>query len=53
PQHEDELRVAQGDRVRVIDGDTAESWWKVRIINGGADKVEEGMLPAMYIDLDK
>ncbi|KAJ1814407.1 actin organization and endocytosis protein, partial [Coemansia sp. RSA 2598] len=29
PQHEDELRVAQGDRVRVIDGDTAESWWKV------------------------
>ncbi|KAJ2697868.1 actin organization and endocytosis protein [Coemansia sp. IMI 203386] len=54
PQHEDELRIAEGDRVRVIDGDTAESWWKVRIINGTSNsKAEEGMLPAMYIDLDK
>ncbi|KAJ2844747.1 actin organization and endocytosis protein, partial [Coemansia erecta] len=53
PQHEDELGIAQGDRVRVIDGDTAESWWKVRIISGNTDKAEEGMLPAMYIDLDK
>ncbi|KAJ1957648.1 hypothetical protein GGI12_004965, partial [Dipsacomyces acuminosporus] len=50
PQHDDELKVAEGDRVRVVDGDKAESWWKVRKIGG--DK-EEGMLPAMYIDLDE
>ncbi|KAJ2041673.1 actin organization and endocytosis protein [Coemansia sp. RSA 922] len=50
PQHEDELKVSVGERVRVVDGDTAESWWKVRKIGqGGA----AGMLPAMYIDLDK
>ncbi|KAI8326302.1 hypothetical protein GQ54DRAFT_336697 [Martensiomyces pterosporus] len=49
PQHDDELRVAEGDRVRVVDGDKAESWWKVRKIGG---EKEQGMLPAMYIDLD-
>ncbi|KAJ1944059.1 actin organization and endocytosis protein, partial [Linderina pennispora] len=49
PQHDDELKVAVGDRVRVVDGDKAESWWKVRKIG---DK-KEGMLPAMYIDLDE
>ncbi|KAJ1720066.1 hypothetical protein LPJ53_005266, partial [Coemansia erecta] len=55
PQHDDELRVEQGDRVRVVDGDAAESWWRVRIISSAttaADKVE-GMLPAIYIELDK
>ncbi|KAI9505393.1 hypothetical protein BX070DRAFT_219980 [Coemansia spiralis] len=50
PQHEDELTVAVGDRVRVVDGDVAESWWKVRRI--GSDNAT-GMLPAIYIDLDK
>ncbi|KAJ2472191.1 actin organization and endocytosis protein [Coemansia sp. RSA 2322] len=61
PQHEDELSVAVGDRVRVVDGDTAESWWKVRKLvtsESSADEQQEasmpsGMLPAMYIDLDK
>ncbi|PIA13498.1 hypothetical protein COEREDRAFT_104060 [Coemansia reversa NRRL 1564] len=49
PQHKDELKVKVDDRVRVIDGDIAESWWKVRKIDTG----EEGMLPAIYIELDK
>ncbi|KAJ2754584.1 actin organization and endocytosis protein [Coemansia pectinata] len=57
PQHEDELKVSVGERVRVVDGDTAESWWKVRKIggNGGGSGSGSatGMLPAMYIDLDK
>ncbi|KAJ2608096.1 actin organization and endocytosis protein [Coemansia sp. RSA 1804] len=50
PQHDDELSVSLGDRVRVVDGDVAESWWKVRKITGSK---ETGMLPAIYIDLDK
>ncbi|KAJ2657620.1 actin organization and endocytosis protein [Coemansia sp. RSA 1200] len=50
PQHDDELSVSLGDRVRVVDGDMAESWWKVRKITGSK---ETGMLPAIYIDLDK
>ncbi|KAI7822764.1 hypothetical protein BX661DRAFT_200287 [Kickxella alabastrina] len=50
PQHEDELEIKEGDRVRVLDGDSAESWWRVRIIG---QRTAEGMLPAMYIDLDK
>ncbi|KAJ2829935.1 actin organization and endocytosis protein [Coemansia sp. 'formosensis'] len=49
PQHEDELKVSVGQRVRVVDGDAAESWWKVRVIGTGT----AGMLPAMYIDVDK
>ncbi|KAJ1859811.1 hypothetical protein LPJ73_001683, partial [Coemansia sp. RSA 2703] len=55
PQHDDELRVAQGDRVRVVDGDAAESWWRVRVIASSADSADklEGMLPAIYIELDK
>ncbi|KAJ2742258.1 actin organization and endocytosis protein [Coemansia sp. BCRC 34301] len=54
PQHEDELRVCIGDRVRVVDGDAAESWWKVRKLGGtGASSTLLGMLPAMYIDVDK
>ncbi|KAJ2145445.1 actin organization and endocytosis protein, partial [Coemansia sp. RSA 637] len=32
PQHDDELKVVLGERVRVIDGDIDESWWKVRRI---------------------
>ncbi|KAJ2059026.1 actin organization and endocytosis protein [Coemansia sp. S146] len=52
PQHEDELKVSVGERVRVVDGDTAESWWKVRKIGSGGGGAT-GMLPAMYIDLDK
>ncbi|KAJ2721492.1 actin organization and endocytosis protein [Coemansia sp. Benny D115] len=54
PNHEDELAVALGDRVRVVDGDVAENWWKVRILHpaAGVEKTE-GMLPAIYIDLDK
>lgn len=51
PQHEDELKVRLGDRVRVLDGDKAESWWKARCIR--KEKPEEGMLPAIYIDLDE
>ncbi|KAJ2491828.1 hypothetical protein IWW47_005015, partial [Coemansia sp. RSA 2052] len=55
PQHEDELRVSVGDRVRVVDGDTAESWWKVRKLGNGSSGAASslGMLPAMYIDVDK
>ncbi|KAJ2541873.1 Intersectin 1 (SH3 domain protein), partial [Coemansia sp. RSA 1933] len=49
-QHDDELSITLGDRVRVVDGDMAESWWRVRKLTGSK---EEGMLPAMYIDLDK
>ncbi|KAJ2822861.1 hypothetical protein IWW50_004034 [Coemansia erecta] len=53
PQHDDELQVALGERVRVIDGDIAESWWKVRRIVPVEGQRSEGMLAAMYIDLDK
>ncbi|KAJ2776744.1 hypothetical protein H4R18_005514 [Coemansia javaensis] len=49
PQHEDELAVAAGDRVRVLDGDPADGWWKVRKIQ---DRTS-GMLPAIYVELDK
>ncbi|KAJ1801515.1 actin organization and endocytosis protein [Coemansia sp. RSA 2399] len=50
PQHDDELSITLGDRVRVVDGDMAESWWRVRKLAGTK---ESGMLPAIYIDLDK
>ncbi|KAJ2397126.1 actin organization and endocytosis protein [Coemansia sp. RSA 2559] len=50
PQHDDELSISLGDRVRVVDGDMAESWWRVRKLTGTK---ESGMLPAIYIDLDK
>ncbi|KAJ1837239.1 Protein BZZ1 [Coemansia sp. RSA 2708] len=53
PQHDDELKVREKDRVRVIDGDIAESWWKVRKLHVNDGERSEGMLPAMYIDLDK
>ncbi|KAJ2773688.1 hypothetical protein IWQ57_001184, partial [Coemansia nantahalensis] len=49
PQNEDELKVNIGDRVRVVDGDPSESWWKVRHFASRA----VGMLPAIYIELDK
>ncbi|KAJ2249849.1 actin organization and endocytosis protein [Coemansia sp. RSA 475] len=53
PQHDDELKVVLGERVRVIDGDIDESWWKVRRIKPVDGQRSEGMLPAMYIDIDK
>ncbi|KAJ2627318.1 Protein BZZ1, partial [Coemansia sp. RSA 1290] len=53
PQHDDELQVKVGDRVRIVDGDIDESWWKVRKLRAGDGERTEGMLPAMYIDLDK
>ncbi|KAJ2449495.1 actin organization and endocytosis protein [Coemansia sp. RSA 2336] len=53
PQHDDELQVKVGDRVRIVDGDIDESWWKVRKLHVGGGERTEGMLPAMYIDLDK
>ncbi|KAJ2849575.1 actin organization and endocytosis protein [Coemansia brasiliensis] len=53
PQHDDELKVQVGDRVRIVDGDIDESWWKVRKLRSGNGERAEGMLPAMYIDLDK
>ncbi|PNY29294.1 Uncharacterized protein TCAP_00791 [Tolypocladium capitatum] len=46
-QGEDEVTVAAGDEVVVLDDSTSEEWWQVRRIKNG----KEGVVPSSYIEL--
>ena len=43
---EDELSVAEGDRLIVLERDS-DDWWKVRDSEG-----REGVVPAQYVELE-
>jgi actin cytoskeleton-regulatory complex protein SLA1 len=46
-QGEDEVTVAIGDEVIILNDTTSEEWWQVRRIKNGT----EGVVPAQYIEL--
>ena len=46
-QGEDEVTVAIGDDVIVLDDTKSEDWWNVRRVNNGA----EGVIPSSYIEI--
>lgn len=46
-QGEDEVTVAEGDEVIVLDDTKSEEWWNVRRIKNG----KEGVVPSSYIEI--
>lgn len=46
-QGEDEVTVAKGDEVIVVDDSKSEEWWQVRRLKNG----KEGVVPSSYIEL--
>lgn len=46
-QGEDEVNVAMGDEVLVIDDSASDEWWKVRRLRNG----KEGVVPSNYVDI--
>lgn len=46
-QGDDEVNVAMGDEVLVIDDSASEDWWKVRRLKNG----KEGVVPSNYVDI--
>lgn len=46
-QGEDEVTVAEGDEVVVLDDTKSEEWWNVRRIKNG----KEGVVPSSYIEI--
>ena len=47
-QGEDEVTVADGDDVIVLDDISSEEWWKVRRLKNGV----EGVVPSSYVEID-
>ena len=46
-QGDDEVTVAEGDEVLVIDDASSEEWWKVRRLKNG----KEGVVPSSYVEV--
>lgn len=46
-QSEDEVTVAEGDEVIIIDDSKSEEWWQVRRLKNG----KEGVVPSSYIEI--
>ena len=46
-QGDDEVTVAVGDEVIVIDDSTSEEWWQVRRLRNG----KEGVVPSSYVEI--
>jgi hypothetical protein len=46
-QGEDEVTVANGDEVLVLDDSASDEWWKVRRLKNG----KEGVVPSNYVDI--
>ena len=46
-QGDDEVTVAEGDQVILLDDQQSEEWWKVRRIKNG----KEGVVPSSYVEL--
>ena len=46
-QGEDEVTVAEGDEVVVLDDTLSEEWWKVRRVKNG----KEGVVPSSYVEI--
>jgi hypothetical protein len=48
-QGDDEVTVADGDEVVIIDDTQSEEWWKVRRVKNG----KEGVVPSSYVEVVK
>ena len=46
-QGDDEVTVAEGDQVLVLDDQQSEEWWKVRRLKNG----KEGVVPSSYVEI--
>ena len=46
-QGDDEVTVAEGDQVIVLDDQQSEEWWKVRRLKNG----KEGVVPSSYVEV--
>ena len=46
-QGDDEVTVAEGDQVLVLDDQQSEEWWKVRRVKNG----KEGVVPSSYVEV--
>ena len=47
-QGDDEVTVAEGDAVIILDDTQSEEWWKVRRIKNG----KEGVVPSTYVEIE-